>query len=242
MLALFGDFNKADLLLKFGCLSACGKVRVGARPGHEDGWGILSYRNGSPECLRKSTEPAWKSEEYPLACKKITDTDRLVLAHLRKAFSGDVSLDHTQPLISGKWSFGHNGTVYSPSFNTSSTQSESRILLDRLVRAIEEDRSIPIEQAIAKNIARIRETILRESNDEGKTYSSLTFMLSDGVSLYVLRDFTVAEDYYTMYYSDLPGGAVFCQEKLWDATWRSLGNRELAVLDREGEMRIETCE
>ena len=42
-------------------------------------------------------------------------------------------------------------------------------------------------------------------------------MLSDGESLYVLRDFTEEEDYYTMYHFKPPSGAVFCQERIWSA-------------------------
>ena len=131
MMAIIGDppLEKSDLLLKFRCLSACGNVRTGARLGHEDGWGILSYRNNSPEYLGRSTEPAWKNREYRLDCEKITNMDRIVLAHLRKTSSGDVSLENTQPPVSGKWSFGHNGTVYSPRFNTGSVQSDSRVFL-----------------------------------------------------------------------------------------------------------------
>lgn len=139
------------------------------------------------------------------------------MAHLRKAPSGAVSLENTQPLVSGKWSFGHNGTAYSPSFNTGSVQSDSRVVLDKLARAIEESESSSIEQVIAKNVGLIREEILREPDKKGRTCSSLTFMLSDGESLYVLRDFTEEEDYYTMYYFEPPSGAVFCQERIWSA-------------------------
>ena len=244
MMAIIGDpsLEKSDLLLKFRCLSACGNVRTGARLGHEDGWGILSYRNNSPEYLGRSTEPAWKNREYRLACEKITNMDRIVLSHLRKASSGTISLENTQPLVSGKWSFGHNGTVHSPSFNSGGVQSESRVVLDKLVRAIEESGPTPIEQVIAKNVGLIREEILREPDKKGRTYSSLTFMLSDGESLYVLRDFTEEEDYYTMYYFEPPSGAVFCQERIWSAPWKPLGNRKLAIVNREGRIRIQACE
>jgi predicted glutamine amidotransferase len=244
MMAIIGDspIKKSDLLLKFRCLSACGNVRTGARLGHEDGWGILSYRDNSPKYLGRSPEPAWKNGEYAAACERIANTDRVVLAHLRKASSGDVSLESTQPLVSGKWSFGHNGTVYSPRFNTGGAQSESRVVLDKLVSAIEKSGPTPIERVITKNVARIREEIQREPDKKGRTYSSLTFMLSDGESLYVLRDFTEEEDYYTMYYFELPGGAIFCQEKIWSAPWKPLGNRKLGIVNQEARIRIEACE
>jgi predicted glutamine amidotransferase len=247
MMAIIGDspIKKSDLLLRFRCLSVFGKVREGADPGHEHGWGILSYRNNLPKHLGKSTEPAWRDRQYGAACQKVRNTDRIVLAHLRKKSSGEISLQNTQPLISEKWSFGHNGTVHSPSFNAG-VQSDSHFLLDGLVRAIEESSSTSIERIIAKNVARIREDILREPNKDGRTYSSLTFMLSDGKSLYVLRDFTEQEDYYAMYYLEMPGGAVFCQEKLCkphgNVTWKPLANKELAIVDQEGGIRVEECE
>ena len=244
MIAIVGDppLEKSDLLLKFRCLSACGNVRTGASFGHEHGWGILSYRDNSPKYLGRSTEPAWKSPEYMVACEKVTNTDRIVLAHLRKASSGTISLENTQPLVSGKWSFGHNGTVYSPAFNTGTVQSDSRTVLDRLVRAIDKSGPMPIERVIAKNVQRIREDILRDPDRKGRTYSSLTFMLSNGESLYVLRDFTEEEDYYTMYYYVVPNGAVFCQEKIWSAPWKPLENRKLATVNQEGRVLIDACE
>lgn len=67
-------------------------------------------------------------------------------------------------------------------------------------------------------------------------------MLSDGESLYVLRDFTGEEDYYTMYYFEPPSGAVFCHERIWSAPWKPLGNRKLAIVNQDGRIRIETCE
>jgi predicted glutamine amidotransferase len=177
-----------------------------------------------------------------VACEKVTNTDRIVLAHLRKASSGTISLENTQPHISGKWSFGHNGTVYSPAFNTGTVQSDSRTVLDRLVRAIDKSGPMPIERVIAKNVQRIREDILRDPDRKGRTYSSLTFMLSNGESLYVLRDFTEEEDYYTMYYYVVPNGAVFCQEKIWSAPWKPLENRKLATVNQEGRVLIDACE
>jgi hypothetical protein len=121
-------------------------------------------------------------------------------------------------------------------------QSDSRVLLEKLVRAIQESGDAPIERVIGKNVGQLREDILRQPDEKGGTYSSLTFMLSDGESLYVLRDFTEEENYYTMYYFELPSGAVFCQEKISSASWKPLGNRKLAIVNREGETRIETCE
>ena len=53
------------------------KGQDGAQLGHEDGWGILSYRNNSPEYLGRSTEPAWKNGEYRLDCEKITNRTEL---------------------------------------------------------------------------------------------------------------------------------------------------------------------
>jgi len=246
MLAVIGNPPiTEDLVLRFRCLSIHGNVKRGAKPGHEDGWGIASYRNGSPKYLGRSTEPAWRDPRYEAACGEITSADRITLVHLRKASSGSKSPENTQPLVSGKWSLGHNGTIYSPSFSRSNHRSDSMILLERLVKAIEGRENSPqIESTIADGVKRIRQAIQNNPSAEGRTYSSLTFMLSDGESVYVLRDYEADEDrdYYTMFYCNVSGGVIFCQERIWNASWKSLENKQLALVNRDGTIVLKSCQ
>jgi hypothetical protein len=68
--------------------------------------------------------------------------------------------------------------------------------------------------------------------------------LSDGKSIYAVRDFADRknEDYYTMYYSALEDGIVFCQEKIIESNWVSIPNRTLAAFHGDGEIRKVSCE
>jgi predicted glutamine amidotransferase len=243
MITIIGNTSLGrDLLLKFRCLSVCGKVGRNARPGHEDGWGIVSYKNGLPECMGKSIEPAWRDRKYELATEKIAGEDRIIIGHLRKASFGRVSLENTQPLVSGKWSFAHNGTIYSPSFSRHDNRSDSKTLFERLVETIERRRSsVSVESAITNGMRRIREEIRSNPDERDRTYSSLTFVLSDGDNVYVMRDFESDEDrdYYTMFYRDSAGAVIFCQEEIWDWQWKSLGNKQLATVNRAGTLKLE---
>jgi predicted glutamine amidotransferase len=245
MMAIVGDVpvSRSDLLLKFRCLSVCGKVKRGLPPGHEDGWGILSYRDDSPEYIGRSTDPAWKDAQYEVACRKVTNADRIVLAHIRKRSSGGNPKENTQPLVYGRWSLGHNGTIYTPSFNTVNGRSDSQVLLDRLVKRIEAGEPNMAESLIAENLGRIRDDILREAKG-GRAYSSLTLMVSDGRCLYVLRDFTddADDDYYTMYYRRCSESVVFCQERILEGAWESLDNRELVIATHDGQVRRQRCD
>ena len=241
-MAIFGRIatDRSELAREFGRLSEIGNVRRGASPGHKDGWGIVVYENGAPLYFGRSTNPAYLDEEYRQACRKITDSESVVMAHLRKRSVGALSLENTQPLICGKWSFGHNGTLYSPKFSQTG-QSDSRLLFEELVRAIEESKNRPVEEVIVETIRSIRDEALRNPGPNGRTYSSLTFMLSDGQSLYVLRDCTDDDYYYTMYYSEQSSGVVFCQEQISHAQWKLLENRELAIVDEESAMKRVKC-
>jgi predicted glutamine amidotransferase len=243
MITIIGNSSlRRDLLLKFRCLSVCGKVGRNARPGHEDGWGIVSYKNGLPEYVGKSIEPAWRDRKYELATENIAGEDRIILGHLRKASFGSVSLENTQPLVSAKWSFAHNGTIYSPTFTTDNHQSDSRTLFGRLVEAIEaRESSVSVQSAITDGMERIREEIRSNPDERDRTYSSLTFVLSDGDSVYVMRDFESDQDrdYYTMFYRESAGAVIFCQEEIWDWQWKSLGNKQLATVNRAGTLKLE---
>ena len=79
------------------------------------GWGTAVYKAGKAEVL-KGPESAAASVEAEKTAEKGFDTD-LLLAHIRYATKGAVSLENTHPFvlkdISGtEWVFAHNGTVF----------------------------------------------------------------------------------------------------------------------------------
>ena len=58
-----------------------------------------------------------------------------------------------------------------------------------------------------------------------------------------MRDFADNSscNYYTMYYSVLQGGIVFCQEKVIDSTWEQVPNKTLVAFHPGENVRVVPC-
>ena len=185
-------------------------------------------------------------EQYLDAAKEaVRLRPRILLAHLRKASPGmGISLENTQPLQRGSWSFAHNGTVWSPSFKRSSRQSDSVVFLEKLLENIQRrSDSNTLDQIILKEVKQLRKMTIDNPDSKGRTYTSITFILSDGNSLWVLRDHNDDrdEDYYTMHYLHSADCILFCQQKIIPGNWKSIENKRMAIVDRENELDIVEC-
>ncbi len=75
---------------------------------HPDGWGVAYYIAGSPHIIRSLTSAV----ECQLF-EKVSGiaSSQTVLAHLRKATAGGMSILNTHPFQHGHWTFGHNGNI-----------------------------------------------------------------------------------------------------------------------------------
>jgi len=91
---------------------------------------------------------------------------------------------------------------------------------------------------------KLRSDITCQSDNSGRTYSSLTCLLSDGNSIYAIRDFSDDSDrsYYSMYYSLIENGILFCQEQIIDSTWEEIPNETLVVFHPGEKVTIVPCE
>jgi predicted glutamine amidotransferase len=164
---------------------------------------------------------------------------------MRKASVGRRSLENTQPFLRGKWSFAHNGTIYSSRFRESDAVSDTAVLFDRLRVAVEDN--VPrasSESVILETVRNIRNEIMSNPDDSGRTYSSLTFLMSDGVSLYALRDFANQRDtdFYTLHYLHVGNAVILCQEQIIPGEWKSIPNKSLATVDLQGNIQIRSCD
>jgi len=176
---------------------------------HPDGWGIGYYSGaeGAPEGLAplviRSIAPAFADEEFDAAARRVSA--RTVVAHVRQASCGPVCLANTHPFHHGRWLFAHNGTVRE--FERCRAKLEAEIdaalrpvlagdtdsercflmLLSRLRarRSLEEARS-PAQMAEA--LLETVRTVRAHADVPGEPPSSLTFILSDGLSLLAYRD------------------------------------------------------
>ncbi len=235
-------------MLTFRELAVSGKVSMESKPnsGHRDGWGLVCY-DSSPRYLGRSPEDASSDEGYLAACDSLAGNRHasVVIGHLRKASVGAKSLGNTQPFLRGKWSFAHNGTIYSPRFREGDAVSDTAVLFDRLRVAIEDkDPSASPECAFVETVRNIRNEIMSNPDDSGRTYSSLTFLMSDGVSLYALRDFAKQRDMdlYTLHYLYVDHATILCQEQIIPGEWKSIPNKSLATVDLQGNIHVRSCD
>lgn len=75
---------------------------------HPDGWGVAYYNAGAPHVI-KSVSTAM--DDHLFARVSGIVASETVLAHLRKATQGSLSIINTHPFQFGQWVFVHNGNL-----------------------------------------------------------------------------------------------------------------------------------
>ncbi|MHB8701666.1 MAG: class II glutamine amidotransferase [Nitrososphaerales archaeon] len=211
-----------SLLKSFRELASCGKVKQGSPPGHSDGWGAVAWHLDSPYYLAREPKDAHTDTIFDEMLLKIESSPITThfIAHLRKASLGAKTRENTHPFIQGKWAFAHNGTIRKLNLKD---RTDSEWFFLSLMKEAEEHGGDMLE-AIKSQVQSVRALY---------NYSSITFLLSDGRSMFAYRDYSGHDDYYTLYYADTKRGFIVCQEKIIDADWIELSNHELLVL-KEG--------
>ncbi|MFY7992519.1 MAG: class II glutamine amidotransferase [Bacteriovoracaceae bacterium] len=107
MCRIFG-FRSVLLSKVHSSLVSAENALMGQSRRHPDGWGLAYYIAETPHIV-KSTNTAETDELF----KKISGivSSQTVLAHIRKATHGKLSLTNTHPFQYGKWTFAHNGNI-----------------------------------------------------------------------------------------------------------------------------------
>ena len=75
---------------------------------NRDGWGIAHYGPEGP-FVQKRTNAAHDDLRFAKLAESVSSTT--VVAHVRAATVGSVSIENTHPFEHGPWTFAHNGTV-----------------------------------------------------------------------------------------------------------------------------------
>jgi predicted glutamine amidotransferase len=75
---------------------------------HGHGWGIATYADHVPQ-LDRMAWAAHHGEHFHRAAARVYS--RTVIAHVRRATTGGISLANTHPFTDGRWTFAHNGTL-----------------------------------------------------------------------------------------------------------------------------------
>lgn len=216
---------------------ARGHVAPGDSPGHADGWGIVHYEAGRPSYSGRSTADAATDPLYDEAVAELQKRrpEGPLLAHVRKASAGARTVDNTHPFTHGRWSFCHNGTIWGVA---PEGESDSRALFTHLMDDITAGRE-PAE-AIARLVERV----------ETLRYTSLTFLLTDGRTLWGLRKVgnvdeecraACSPDYYTLGVARIGDQTVVSQEHefLLVDQWRVVPDGHLVIVDAHGLARVE---
>ncbi len=79
---------------------------------HAHGWGVADYADGPP-MIEKQLWAAFHGEHFAKKAARIYA--RTVVAHVRRATVGEISIENTHPFHHGNWIFAHNGTI--PNFD-----------------------------------------------------------------------------------------------------------------------------
>jgi glutamine amidotransferase len=75
---------------------------------HPDGWGVAYYIDGAPHITRS---PATAVSDQLFHRVSGVVSSETVLAHVRKATKGDITVLNCHPFQYGRWVFAHNGDI-----------------------------------------------------------------------------------------------------------------------------------
>lgn len=239
------DTVAAKLLDDFRKLAACGNVPKGATKGHRDGWGIAGYKNGAVSFFEKAPQDASADMRYVRAAERVVlEKPEIMMAHVRKSSVGKNKKENTHPFAIGDFAFCHNGTIFNKArvplqkryrdLMQGETDSELFFLyIIQLYRASHRKTNVAMTQAITQAVLFARENL---------EYTALNVMLSDGRSLWALREISADSaivrkkklmNYYTLYTSETKSDIAICSEKIASKQrrWRALRNHELIRFD-----------
>ena len=203
MCRLFGQRSEPDLGLHEPLCSSHNALRVQSHQ-HPHGWGIGWYERGVPR-VRRGLMPAHADAAFARAAHRARS--RIVVAHVRDASVGPISIENTHPFVHRGWLFAHNGTVarfrasgrvrraiedrIDPTLRAAiggETDSERcfHLFLTHLSRRLGRRRRANLEDVRAAMAFTVREVAAIADVPGGKR-STLNFLVSDGRLLAACR-------------------------------------------------------
>src|SRR6059058_292594 len=192
MCRLFGCRTVAPGAVAHELLHGANALRIQSRE-HPDGWGLGWYVGRVPQVVR-SLSPAHGDEDFEQVGSFVTAST--ILAHLRKASVGAVSLPNTHPFEWGPWLFAHNGTISGWARISSAVEARIESGLRAKIRGETDsercfylfltclaDRCDPTTARFADAAAALRKAvglIRTAAQDAGQPEPSTTFLATDG--------------------------------------------------------------
>jgi len=218
-------------------VSQVGRIPGEDTPGHRDGWGMVSFRSGSPWYIGRSVREAFLDPSYDSALKEVArlEPPNILIAHVRALSMGDAALPNTHPFIFGNLVLAHNGTVrgFRPrTGNAPKGSTDSELILMRLADLVEQEREL---WSAMKRL--VREEI------HGHEYTAAILLASDGRMLLGYRDYAEGQpsQYYDLRVSVGHDWVAMFQETVLGYNGRilQLRNGELVSISLDLEMRRE---
>ena len=185
-----------------------GKIPGETVLGHNDGWGIVSFRNGSPYYVGRSSRPISIDESYKAASFDVSKLQgpNILIAHARALSKGVASIPNTHPFVIGGIAMCHNGTVKNIDFKPHHPvrgETDSEMLLARLADRAEDsgDLETAFHDLITEDV-------------HSREYTAAIMFVSDGKRLFAYRDYSHGKspEYYDLRMSVSPSSVVFFQE------------------------------
>ncbi len=169
---------------------------------HPDGWGVAYYVAGIPHVV-KSASAACGDRLFQHVSGIVTS--ELVIAHVRRATVGELSILNSHPFQHGRWVFAHNGDI--PGFSEIRAEllgqvapalrryvlgdTDSEVLfylvLTEIARAEDLHRPGITSTLIVDSLRTALSTVLSVSARHGLATPLLTVLLSDGQNLVASR-------------------------------------------------------
>ncbi len=180
---VFRDRFPLGALTDLRHVAEVGRIPGEEQPGHRDGWGIASFRNGSPRYIGRSARPAFLDPSYDSALEDVQEVDgpNILIAHVRAASAGGATLPNTHPFVVDGIVLGHNGTV--KDFNPETKrkprgETDSERLAIVLAERYEAngDLRVALKSLILEDIAE-------------HDFTATVLLASDGKTLFGYRDF-----------------------------------------------------
>ncbi len=227
-----------DTLCELKILSEIGRVPGEERRGHRDGWGIASFRESGPYYLGRSARPAFSDQRYNASIEAADHIapPNILIAHVRAASTGSVSIDNSHPFIFGGLVFAHNGTVKDLPEDGRGRQrggTDSERLAILLADRMEEKKALP--SAL--------KSVVKEEIDK-RDFTAAIIVASDGKSLVGYRDFSNPElsGYYSLRIAKCEDSVSLFQEIAvgCEGERTDLGKRQLVEVTRDLKIRTET--
>lgn len=190
-------------------IAEVGEIPGEKERGHRDGWGVVSFMNGSPRYVGRSPRPMHLDPSYDSALQDIQKlrTPNILIAHARAASKGGARMENTHPFVVGGVVLAHNGTVHSslrtPRTSVPKGESDSEVLAMLLADRVEETRDLEtaLESLVVEDLG-------------GKDFSAAIILASDGETILGYRDYKDEEraSYYDLWLARCRDYVAFYQQ------------------------------